>query len=447
MGLVTAEMLTACGVKPEDRLLVGLSGGADSVSLLLSLLELGEQKRIGGLSAAHVNHAIRGASADEDEAYCRTLCEELGIPLRVFKVDAPKYAKDAGMTLEQAARDLRRKALLEALGLEDADYIALAHNREDQAETVLMHLLRGSGLDGLTGIHPVNGPFIRPMLQVSRKEIEAYLVERGRAWQTDETNLSLDYTRNRVRGELMPLLRTFQPQADAAINRAAALLYEDAEYLDKLSEEALERAADEGGWCRACLLKQPAPLRKRALRHILLTLSEDITQKDILRLEALLKSKTGTAIQLRRGKSAWVDGLRLYVGTYPGTRSYQVPFQMPGVTLLPDGSRLKARYVENWHRPEDGSTAFLDPSELPAGTVLRTRQNGDRFRPLGMEGDKLLSDWMTDKKIPRYLRDLPLLCGGNRVYYVAGHGISQEVRLRPDSKQILYLEYKGENRE
>ena len=189
-------------IRPGDRIVAGISGGADSVCLLFLLRELCREKGA-GLFAVHVNHGLRGAEAGEDEAYVRKLCGELKVPLRVFSFDVRGRAREEHLTLEEAGRLCRYEAFEEEAERIGGTRIAVAHHAGDQAETVLFQLFRGSGLKGLAGIRPVRDNVIRPLLCTGREEIEAWLTERGIEWRTDSTNLTTDYTRNRIRGEIL----------------------------------------------------------------------------------------------------------------------------------------------------------------------------------------------------------------------------------------------------
>jgi tRNA(Ile)-lysidine synthase len=227
-----------------ERVCVAVSGGADSVALLLAMVEANtaspQNKEPLGvvLSVAHVHHGLRGAEADGDEAFVRALCDRLGVPLRVFHVDTPARQLAAAEGLEEAARSLRYGALRSLIAEEQADSVATAHTLDDQAETVLMKLLRGAWTEGLGGISPlvqesVNGTtwrLARPLLGVRRAEIEAYLKARGEAWREDSSNRDHARTRNRIRHELLPMLRTYNPAVDETLARTAEIAREEEAY-------------------------------------------------------------------------------------------------------------------------------------------------------------------------------------------------------------------------
>lgn len=261
-----------------ERVCVALSGGADSVSLIIALCEL----RSGFASepdlelfACHLNHGLRGEESDRDERFCRELCERLGVPFYSKKVDVSKLANKHEST-EQAARRVRYEFFGEALGHFNAKTLATAHNANDNAETVLLNLTRGTGLKGLCGIPPVRAfgegfKVVRPLINCERAEIEAFLNERGQASVTDATNLSEDYTRNKIRRRVLPELAEINPSVLAVIGRMTGNLRADSVFLDSLAEDALKKAQQGRGWNAAELAKLSEPIRARAIRKILIT--------------------------------------------------------------------------------------------------------------------------------------------------------------------------------
>lgn len=257
------------------RVCVALSGGADSVSLLIVLNELREE--LGAeLFACHLNHGLRGEESDRDERFCRGLCEKLGIPLYTRKISVSELAKKHE-SIEQAARRERYAFFEEALSHFGANTLATAHNANDNAETVLLNMSRGTGLKGLCGIPPVRsfaaGKYrvIRPLINCLRAEIEAFLRERGQDCVTDATNLSEDYTRNRIRRRIIPELAEINPSVIAVIGRMTGNLRADSDFLDSLAEKALAAAREGRGWNAAKLSALPDPIKARAIRRILIT--------------------------------------------------------------------------------------------------------------------------------------------------------------------------------
>ncbi len=440
--LIQTEALRACGIRPKDRILVAFSGGADSTALLLSLEELLREGAFSALYAAHLDHGIRGETAEADRLWCESFCRLRGIPFQSERADAPRLAKDAGMTLEEAARALRYDFLERARQRFAADYVAVAHQRDDQAETVLLHLLRGCGTAGLGGMKRRAGTIVRPLLDVSRAEVEAYLASRGAAYRVDETNARDFALRNRLRNELLPAMRAYQPRVSEALCRTAALCAEDEDYLSALADEAGRRLRDGDGFARRALAALPKPLSSRIVRAALLALSGDVTEADVRRVLALSIARTGTCIELAGGFSAWVDAGTLHIGYYPAALSFEVPFCRFGETRTPAGTLVSER-VAQYRTPQDGQEAFLALEALPEGLVVRTRRAGDRFFPLGAPGERKLSDVLTDRKIPREHRDLPLLCAGSEVYWAVGLTVSERARVTGQTREILHITMKG----
>lgn len=440
--LVTEETLANCGVGPRDKALVALSGGADSTALLLSMKELLSKGAIAGLFAAHLHHGIRGESAQRDLEFCKDLCARLEIPFAFERADAPKYAAANGKTLEEAARELRYSFLERERARVGADVIVTAHHAGDQAETVLMHLLRGCGTAGLCGMRPRTGRIARPMLGVTRQEILAYLAQNGQDFCRDETNDSLDARRNRVRRELLPALETVNPSAIEALCRTAELCAADEALLERLSREAEERILSDGGLDRAALAALDGALAGRIVKRRVFALNGDVSEADVRRVLALCGAQTGTAIELGGGFSAWVDAQTLRIGRYPEAAAYEVPFVWQGETKTPKGSFL-AGYVSAFNAPESLNEAYLDADALPKELVVRSRREGDRIRPLGAPGERKLSDVLTDRKIPREKRDMPLLCAGDEVLYAAGTALSERAKVKPETKKILHILYTG----
>lgn len=433
MFLWTDSTWRKCRVSEDDAVLAALSGGADSVALLLELLELQRNGLIGGIAAAHLNHGIRGQEADEDEAFVRSLCDSLGIRLIVKRVDVPASAKRSGVSLELAARCERYAFLSEAKTEAGCDVIALGHHRDDQAETVLLHLLRGSGTDGLAGMRLRSGDLIRPLLLTGKDEILAFLAERGQPYRIDSTNLNADATRNRIRLNVMPVLETINPQARKALSDAAFRIAEDADYLGSLADEAFTAV----GYDRKKLAALPRPVRLRVLKRMLPY--DDCTSADLLRLESLLSGQTGDRATLKNGVVAWLDasGLRFdRIGSEP----FRIPLGEEGTYRLPNGT-LTVRTVEKPVLPCGGCDAYIDADRIAGDVFVRSPLPGDRFTPFGMLGSRLLSDYLTDRKIPRFERNVPLICDEEGILFVAGHTIDNRVRIDASTAHIRHYHY------
>ncbi|MBQ6234629.1 MAG: tRNA lysidine(34) synthetase TilS [Clostridia bacterium] len=433
MLLWTDSTWTACGVSERDGVLVALSGGADSVALLLELMKLQKNGRILRVEAAHLNHAIRKGDADADEAFCAELCERLDIPLHAERIDVPRLAKETGVSLELAARNARYAFLERIRADRDLDCIAIGHHRDDQAETLLLHLLRGSGTDGLVGMRLRSGRLIRPLLYTDKTEILAYLSERVQSYCTDETNFETYATRNRIRLNVIPVLETVNPAAKKALSDAAAHIAEDSDYLNALVADAEKMC----GTNRKKLSALPRPIRLRVLRNRLPY--TDFTAADLERLDALLLGQTGDVATLKNGVIAWLDATELRIGR-EDPEPYSTPIPGTGIVKMPHGT-LSVERVEQAVIPCGGFEAYVDADRLQGEVIARNPRKGDRFTPLGMTGTKLLSDYLTDRKVPRFERSMPILCDENGVVWVAGHTIDERMRVTADSKHILHYHY------
>ncbi len=423
----------ACGVSKTDGVLVALSGGADSVALALELKRLQQEGRIARVEAAHLHHGIRGFDADADANFVRAFCLRNAIPLTVEQIDVPKLARENGVSLELAARNARYAFLNRVLCDRSLDCIALGHHRQDQAETVLLRLIRGTGTDGLAGMRVRSDRLIRPMLYTGRDEIIAYLNERGQTYCTDATNFETDATRNRIRLNLLPILKSLNPSVVSALSDTARFVAQDADYLNALADEAFSDANAE----REKLISLDTPIRMRVLRKMLPY--RDFTSDDLDRLDALLSGQTGDAVTLKNGVVAWLDAKRLRIG-----KDDQEPFELPvpneGTVRLPNGT-LTVKRVEAATFPCGGSDAYVDADRLIGNVTVRSPKEGDRFTPFGMRGSKLLSDYFTDRKVPRFERNVPIVCDERGAVFIVGYTVDERMRVTADSKTILHYHY------
>ena len=299
---------------PGSRVLVGISGGSDSVALTLLLLDLAANNEFSVVSLAHLNHELR-SSAGRDEAFCRDLAARLGLPIVVERIDVKEYGMSHGLSLEDAARRVRYDFLGRAAAEAGATCVAVGHTQDDQAETFLLKLMRGAGLTGLAGIYPRRGQVVRPLLDVSRADLRIYLVGRGEAWMDDESNDDVENPRNRVRHVVLPELdRTARGATRPAIARAAALVREDAEWLDELSRgrfEALATVTPDGVEIDASTLAaEPPPVVRRVLLEAMRQAAggREVGLDHVEAVWAILCGNgrgadlPGSRVELRRGK-------------------------------------------------------------------------------------------------------------------------------------------------
>lgn len=397
-----------------ERVLLGLSGGADSMALCRLLMCLRERGHV-AFSAVHVNHGLRGEDADGDEAFVRRFCAANDIPLRVVRLTPPANPS------ENWAREARYAAFREALAESGARAVCLAHHMDDQAETVLMHLLRGAGLTGLCGMRRESNvlgvPVIRPLLDFSREELRLLLKEAGQPWREDASNGTDAYLRNRVRHELLPLVEQLAPGAAMRIAGTAALLQPEEELLQRMAEAALTGAGETYLPLKA-LADAPEALHARMLRTWLKPLPLDREQTEALC--ALTRAGVGDTCNLPGGLTGYRGYRCLHVtgGKTPLFPEIQATgegtFALGGVTLTagPGGSS-----------PGDGRLVQEIPRSLLQGCVLRTRRPGDSIRPFGMQGTMSLQDYLVNRRVDAPFRDaIPLLCRGSEVLLVCGIG-------------------------
>ena len=436
-----------------DPIIAGVSGGADSICLFFVLQEIAA--RMGcSLTAVHVHHGIRGDEADRDEAFVREICEEAGIPLRVYHGDVPALAAENHMSLEEAGRTYRYACLEEAAGADSAVKIAVAHHLDDQCETVLMNMMRGTGLRGMCGMPVKRGRIIRPLLCADRSEIEAFLERKGAAFQTDWTNYDTDYTRNRIRLELLPYLREhINPAADRHIAALAANLRDVSTYMDRQAEETACRIVSEkdGAFRISCegLLACDRAVQRETLRYILEKAVglKDIGQVHIESLRNLFSAGTGSLLDLPhelRAVKEYEDVLlrREGKGMLPD-KPYipdEIPVEIPGVfggicfslRELPDG------LAEGEQIPKNRYTKWFDYDRINTELVLRHRREGD-FMVIGNGQKKTLRRILIDDKVPGSARDgLLLLAEGSHIIWIPETGrISEAVKVTDRTKIIM----------
>ncbi|MBR0445450.1 MAG: tRNA lysidine(34) synthetase TilS [Clostridia bacterium] len=440
MAVLDAYHLERCGILPDSHVLAAISGGADSTALLLLLTECMDRGLIREVSAAHYNHRIRGENADEDERFCRELCERLSVPFYSGSGDVLSRAKEQKDGVENAARTMRYAFLLRVMAEIGADCIATAHQADDQAETVLQHLLRGTGPKGLCGMVPRTGDVARPLLHFSRGDILDYLAERGQTFRQDETNLDTRFSRNRVRLEVIPALQQLQPKLVDHLCRLAEDMRADEDFFLPAVTGLIEDSASDGGFDRTLLADCPEAVRRRALVHLLnKEFSYDICRNDVERLDWLLKAPSGKRVSLHGGLEAWNDGSVLRLGETSSEPDDPVDLD-PGRVAETGGWRIRTEIADSFVRPSSCMEAYIACSaDRLRSLTARRKRNGDRFRPLGMCGSRLLSDIFTDRKFPEKLRTAPLICLGEEIVFVPGYTVSESVRVTPESDKIIHI--------
>jgi tRNA(Ile)-lysidine synthase len=449
------------------RVVAALSGGPDSVALVLILLSLREDGRLPlHLSLAHLNHALRGAESDRDEDFCRTFAEQVALPLVVERADVRAHAAARGQSLEAAARELRYE-FLGRVADSLADDVATGHHADDVAETVLLRLLRGAGLHALGAMAPSRplAPdrprvrLVRPLLGVPEADLRAYLAARGQAFCTDSTNRDTRFARNRVRHVLMPLLQrefpSFTPASLAGLNASAlesAALVES--LLDELWPRVCIRATPEATVLDSAQLSgAPPPLRKEAARRAFRALCG--TAAPALRaghLEALARlpdQPVGACVALPCGILARREHGTVRLSAESAAGWAPRPLAVPGLVELPEVElRVEACVLPPGRIGPDDAAAkatdmqvYLDLTAAGSALCVRTREPGDRFHPLGAPGEARLKEFLINQAVPRGERDrAPLVVAGDGgIAWVVGHRIGERYKVRNADGPVLQL--------
>jgi tRNA(Ile)-lysidine synthase len=440
-------------IEPRDHIGVAVSGGIDSIALLDILANLRDEIHI-ALTVLHLNHGIRGAEAARDQQFVQALSERYALPLLAKEVDVPGHIKETNLSVQEAARELRYRFFEEASQALDLDKVAIGQTADDQAETVLMRLIRGGGTRGLKGIPPVRGPYIRPLIEVWREELLQYAQHKGLIFVQDSTNLNKDYLRNRVRSELLPALQEYNPSIKQRLLHLAQVMGEDATYLEGLADEVAKgivaRDDEEVSISISSLLPLPSALQARVLQRAFALLSGIILEYPHVKgIIALIEEERGNKeMALPEGYCA----MRTYDQLIMGRKEAPTPGMagvidlfIPGRTRLDGlGREIEATVAQG--RPDleaDPQAAYLDYHKLAFPLRCRTFQPGDSFIPLGMNTPKKLKNFFIDLKIPRAERlKIPLVMSGMDICWVAGLRIDERFKIKEGTKKILRLAMK-----
>lgn len=421
--------------------LVALSGGGDSVALLHLLLPICRERGL-PVVAFHLNHLLRGAESERDEQFVRALCERLSVPLVVRRAEIAALAKERGISIELAAREERYRLLRSCAAEQALSQIATAHTASDNLETVLFHLARGSGLDGLCGIPPVRGPLIRPLIAHTGESLRAYLRAHSLPFVEDSTNALPLYTRNRLRQNVIAPLREELPHAEETAARACELLRRDAACLQQLSQQLLQAAAPDGRARRAALTAAPDAVLSRALR----TLAEDslgvsLSSRHTEALLSLLREgKTGDRLQLPGGVALLTHHALLFERT-GAAEPFFSQLLTPGAHILPGGTltlREAGEKLNSLFNPD-----LLDCATIIGNLVVRERLPGDRVElPNGRS--RLLKKLLIDRKIDRDRRRLiPVVCDDAGPIWTPLTGASSRCRAKQGALHTFALEFEG----
>lgn len=466
-------------IPPKECIVVGVSGGADSVCLLHILAKW--QKELGTkLHVAHLNHQLRGAESEADAEYVSNLASSLSIPGTIERQDVAAYRGRRSCSLEEAARELRYAFFARVARKVGAHRIAIAHTRDDQVETILMHILRGTGTFGLRGLEPCS-PIpassrqllvIRPLLEITRDETARYCQEQQLEPRIDASNLSPSFFRNRLRLHLLPLLRSYNPGIDQALLRLADIAKEDSAFIEQqasaLWDEVARQEDDAVYLNKDRLTALPIALQRYLLRAAVTRLAGDTRDIEASHIEAarsLLDKQASKKISLPHGLTchrgydevAIVSAARQAqfppcpFPPLPGEFALKVPGQtaLPGWKVLASVVRVSAVPLSslgilNTNEATDqlNLVSRFDLEKTGMKLFVRQRQTGDRFQPLGMKAPKKLYEFMVDAKIPRSWRDrIPIVCSPWQIVWVVGWRIDDRVKVTEASNEILRLQF------
>lgn len=422
----------------DQPVLVGLSGGADSVALLGVLARLGYR-----CVAMHCNFHLRGEESDRDEAFAREFAESLEVPFRKIDFDTTAYAEEKHVSIEMAARELRYAWFEETRQQLGAQAIAVAHHRDDSVETVLMNLVRGTGIRGMAGIRPKNGFIVRPLLCVSREEIVSWLADQGFSFMTDSTNLSDAYTRNFIRLNVLPLLERINPAARNTIARSAEhLSAAEAIYIYVVDQARKEVLLPGDRLSIAALMRYPAPdtILYELLKPFSFTrlVSDDIFAALTKESGKIFYSRTHRLVKDREHLLVVpledTKGDHTFVVNFEEGK-WQGPIELSCRELVINTDI----YIEKNKR-----VAYLDYDKLIFPLTLRTWKEGDWFIPFGMKGRKKLSDYFSDQKFSRFQKERTwLLCSGDTIVWLVGERADNRFRIDKSTKRALIVNFLG----
>lgn len=446
-------------IDERDKIVIGVSGGHDSMALLYVLLSLREELKF-NIIIAHINHGVRGYESDGDEEYVRKQAKNFGLPFYSKKVNMDEYASNHKLTSEEAGREIRYDFFRCVLEIEKADKIAVAHNKNDQAETLLMRFMRGTGIDGLRGMEYKARDIIRPILGVERRVIESYCREQNIVPRIDKTNKMSIYGRNKVRLELIPFIeKTFNKGIINTLFRTSETMKTDSDFLIQYSKSSLENSIIEKEKEKIVLDVEVltdlhSAITSRVLRLAICEVNTNlkgVEKKHIDDIVDLIEcKKTGISLDIGNKIKAKVDYDRLTIKKGLSEESKDFSYRVNiGESL--DLHELNSQLLSNVYSIRDVDMDFnnslvkcFDYDNIKSEICVRNRRNGDKFIPIGMRGHKKLKDFFMDQKIPKEQRNsIPIVLDGEEIMWVVGLRISEKYKVNAETKNVLVLEYKS----
>ena len=452
LGQVNTAIKKYSMFSEKDRVLTGLSGGPDSVCLLHALNNLKDGYKL-SLHAIYIDHGLRPDEIQSEIEFCKKLCENLGVPFITKSVDVISYASEYGLNKQEAARELRYKMFEDAALEIGSNRIALAHNADDQAETFFMRILRGAGQKGLSGIPPVRGKIIRPMIEIERKDIEEFLDGISQSFIVDSSNLKKDYFRNWLRLAVMPEFKLQNPELIRTISRTSEIIREEDNHLELIVTKTLMKLIPKKTDRTIELFLVPLETMDRAILRRVLRRAVDAVKglrgigfvhiEDIV--ELVKRGNSGDRIYLPKGIRV-IKGYATLILTSEqpsklGTYSLNVPEEL---VLKESGILIKSSFVDSAEISCDGkSKVVIDAEKIKPPLVIRARKSGDLFYPFGFGKRKKLQDFFVDEKIPRDERDsVPIVLSGNDIVWIAGYRADERFKVMSETKKIVMIEIK-----
>jgi tRNA(Ile)-lysidine synthase len=436
-------------IKKGDTLLIGLSGGPDSVCLTAILDKVRHNFNI-SLHALYVNHGMRPEESKKEESFCKELCEKLGITFHSRSVDVRSFAKEKRLNIQETARELRYEILEEVAEDINASRIAVGHNADDQAETIFMRLIRGSGRRGLSGILPVRGMIIRPLIEIERSMIEKFLRdEMGQSFVLDSSNLNEDYLRNWLRLNVMNEVKKHNPSIVRDLSRTADILREEDNHLEIIVTKTLMRLISRKSDNSIELFLTPLETLEKSLLRRVLRRAIDATTglrgisfvhvEDIIFL--IRNGKSGDRIIMPKGLRAIRNYATLQLTLdVPGSFTEHA-LHVPGEIIIQEqGVIIEAEIIDEESETDGRSTALFDLHSLSVPLNIQSRQKGDFFYPRGLGKKKKLQDFFVDEKVPRDVRDtVPIVWSGNDIIWIAGYRADERFKPTEQTEKILKL--------
>lgn len=427
----------------RSKHIVALSGGADSVALLLAMKQLGYD-----IEAAHCNFHLRGDESDRDERFCSRLCKANNVPLHIVHFDTKTFAQLRHISIEMAARDLRYsyfESLMHDIGAAD---ICVAHHQDDSVETVLMNLIRGTGLHGLKGISPKNGNIIRPMLCVARADIEDALKQAGQDYVTDSTNLIDDVTRNKIRLDILPLMRKINPSVGNAIAKAAEHVARAVNIVDSVISKEAERAIIETDENKTVISSERI-LSSQSPQDVLFNILQRFSFVPSISEQVYKTVRTDSTGSIFKSSthSLLVNRGTIVIKPNEKDEKTKKAIKIPedGLYVYNEGLKFK---IETLSAPpsdptilRDATCCFADASNVRWPLTIRTTQTGDKFVPFGMKGSKLVSDFLTDLKLNLFEKQVQtVLCDAeDKILWITGLRSDNRVRITKSTKETIKI--------